>query len=186
MKLQIYHYEESVEVLGRGKRFALWVQGCEKKCFNCLVPDSWDINGGKSIDVQDLVRKVGNVDGVTISGGEPFLQPLALASFLDQLNDTLDVIVYSGYTYDEIMVDEQKRKLLDKVDLLIDGEYVDEKNSDEPLVGSSNQNIYILSDKGKVLADHMQTLKGREVEFRIREGELFTVGVLPKKMKGLL
>jgi len=186
MRLQIYHYETGVEVLGKGKRFALWVQGCNKRCFNCLVPDSWDLNGGESVRVEELARKVKNVDGVTISGGEPFLQSLALARFLDLLDDRLDVIVYSGFKYDEIVKDEQKRELLDRIDLLIDGEYVDSLNVDEPMIGSSNQNIYILSDKGKELAEYMQSLSGREVEFRVKDGELFTVGVVPKKMKGFV
>jgi len=186
MELQVYHYESLTTVLGKGRRFALWVQGCQKECLNCLVPDSWDLNGGTLIKVDELVEKVKNVDGVTISGGEPFLQSLALSAFLDALDEKLDVIIYSGYSYDEIVKNNFMKELLKRVDILIDGEYIDELNYDEPLVGSSNQNIYVISDKGQELAEYMLSLKSREVSFKIKNGELFSIGVPPKELEGLV
>jgi len=186
MKLKVYHYEDSTTVLGKGNRFALWVQGCKKECLNCLVPDSWDLNSGELMAVKELAKKVKNVDGITISGGEPFLQPLALSSFLDALDGNLNVIIYSGYSYAEIVKNSSMKELLKRVDILIDGEYIDELNYDEPLVGSFNQNIYIISDKGQELAEYILSLKSREVEFKIKNGELFSVGVLPRKLEGLV
>jgi len=186
MKLRIYHYEKDVKVLGKGNRFVLWVQGCKKRCFNCIATDSWDLNGGIEIDIEELVKEVKDVDGITITGGEPFLQADKLSYFLDCIDKNLDVIIYSGYKYEEIIKDKNKLKLLKKADLLIDGEYIDELNFDNPLVGSLNQNIYVLSERGKELAKHIQTLKSREIEIRVRNNEVFVVGVIPKKLKGVI
>lgn len=186
MKLRVYHYEKETTVLGKGKRFALWVQGCNQECNHCLVPDSWELNGGELIEIEKLVKMVGNTKGITISGGEPFLQSKALCYFLDMVDDDIDIIVYSGFSYQQIVSVKSYKNFLDRIDLLIDGVYIDTLNIDEPLVGSSNQNIYILSDKGEKLANYMTNMESREIEFVIKADEIFTVGVPPKKLKGLI
>ena len=184
MKIRVYNYAITT-VLGKGKRFILWVQGCYKRCFNCMAADSWDINKGELIDIKDIAQKINSakIDGITISGGEPFLQAKELSYLLDLVDKDLDVMVYTGYSFNELSKKEHK-ELLSKIDLLIDGEYIDELNEDTPLIGSSNQKVYVFSQKGKRLLEHMKALKKREIEVIVKDKEVFVIGVIPKKLKG--
>jgi len=184
--LYLYHIVETTKVLGKGNRFAIWVQGCDKRCQNCIVPDSWSkTDGGFEISIDDLVQKIldiPNLDGVTISGGEPFLQSSQLVNLIQKLNSSanLNYIIYSGLNYDDILEDEKQNELLNIIDLLIDGEYVDKLNSEIPLIGSSNQGVYIISDDGSILADFMLSQKSRDLEFLIQDNKIFMVGIPPK------
>ena len=91
-----------------------------------------------------------NLKEVTISGGEPFLQSRALSSLTERLHsDGYGIIIYTGYTLEELYgkKDEYISKVLDSIDLLIDGEYVDDLNDGRRFVGSSNQRIISLSGR---------------------------------------
>jgi len=188
--LYLYNIVPSTKALGANSRFAIWVQGCDKRCSFCLVPDSWSkTSRGYYLSIEELVEQVcatKGISGLTISGGEPFLQSLELVQFITALNlrkKGLDYIVYTGYQYEEILENEEQKQLLESIDLLIDGEYVDELNDDTPLVGSSNQGVYILSDRGEELAIAMSNKKAREIEFVVKTTEnIFTVGIPPKNM----
>jgi anaerobic ribonucleoside-triphosphate reductase activating protein len=194
VKLYLYHIEKKTKVLGYGDRFTIWVQGCNQRCKNCLVPDSWDTKkGGFYLDVNEIITQISNldIDGVTISGGEPFLQNSALLELVKKIKQLkLNIIIYSGYSYDNLKQDKINREIFENIDILIDGEYIEELNHDTPFVGSTNQNIVILSDEGYKLAQFMSIQQKREVEFILKNGELFIVGVPPKnlekKLKGLL
>ena len=97
-----------VTVLGPGRRIGLWVQGCSIHCPGCVSQDTWPSDPAKAIAVRDLVawcrRTAGDaVEGVTISGGEPFDQPVALAALLRALDAwrrharlDFDILCYSG------------------------------------------------------------------------------------------
>lgn len=186
--LYLYNFIKSTKVLGMGNRFAIWVQGCNKRCKDCIVPDSWSkISNGNTIYVDDLINKVlqvENIQGITISGGEPFLQSNSLIEFINKLNEqkeNMDYIVYTGLNYQEILLNKIQKKLLNHIDLLIDGEYIDELNSGTPLVGSSNQGVYILSDNGHKLAQDMNKQSSRKIEFVVENGDnLFMVGIPPR------
>ncbi len=186
--LYLYNHISSTKVLGANNRFAIWVQGCDKRCENCIVPDSWSKHSGgyyMSIDeLADIVLKSKDIQGLTISGGEPFLQSEQLKNLIGLLNakrDDLDYIVYTGLNYDDLIQNEQHSELMDCIDLLIDGEYIDELNHDTPLIGSSNQGVYMLSQSGKKLAVHLQQASSREIEYIVKnQDELFMVGIPPK------
>jgi anaerobic ribonucleoside-triphosphate reductase activating protein len=185
MQLYLYYFQNSSKVLGLGSRFVIWTQGCDKRCQGCVASNSWDKNsGGFYISIDKLAKEIlnANINGITISGGEPFLQSEALSSLIDILNTKkrLNYIVYSGYLYDEIVNCKTKKKLLDKVDLLIDGEYKEELNNNTPLIGSTNQQVYILTDEGKKLALFMQKQKSRDLEFVLKDNEVFLTGIPPK------
>ena len=184
MKLNLYKKVSSTKVLGKGNRFGLWLQGCKKECFNCLVKDSWEIGVGEDIEIEELANEVNslNLDGITISGGEPLLQDKELSCFLDLLDDRLNIILYTGFKFEEIKDFES----IKKVDLLIDGEYIDTLNNDAPLVGSINQRVIVLSEKGIELAQYMQNLENREIEIEIVNEGIFVIGVPPKNLKGLI
>ncbi|MBR4224273.1 MAG: radical SAM protein, partial [Oscillospiraceae bacterium] len=111
--------------LGSGKRFALWVQGCKKRCRGCIAPSLRDMDGGELMDEEELIQAIvsSDAEGITISGGEPFLQSAALVHILDGVRRRRDmgVICYTGMRYEDIADDP----LIGHIDLLIDGEYIE-------------------------------------------------------------
>jgi anaerobic ribonucleoside-triphosphate reductase activating protein len=186
--LYLYNVVASTTVLGAGKRFAIWVQGCDKRCPHCVAPDSQSkTTGGYSLSVEalvDMVVSTKDITGITISGGEPFLQSRQLYDFISLLNlqkGNMDYIVYSGYNYDELINNTECKLLLDNIDLLIDGAYIHALNENTPLIGSTNQGVYILSEAGKMLAAAMTTKQSREIEVVVKSvEEVFIIGIPPK------
>ncbi len=140
-----------VTVLGPHKRYGLWVAGCNRNCPGCISPESHDMKKGTPFDTNRLVWDIipSDTEGLTISGGEPFLQPEALAELILKIREHKDigVIIYSGFLYEELLADEKKKKLLDLCDLLIDGPYIKELDDKKSLRGSQNQRVIPLTDR---------------------------------------
>ncbi len=138
---------------GPGVRLVVFTQGCFHHCKGCHNPQTHDPSGGYDISVDELLERIGKnslLDGVTFSGGEPFLQAGVLAEFAEKCHQRdLSVMVYTGYLYEEIVAHEENadwQKLLRMVDILVDGPFIQEKVTLEiPFVGSSNQRILELS-----------------------------------------
>lgn len=154
--------EESI-VDGPGIRFVIFTQGCPHGCKGCHNPQTHDFNSGKDVNIDEIVDKIKEdplLKGVTLSGGEPFMQAGKLAKLIDKLSDTkLDIITYRGFKYEEIIKnanDENKfYELLDKTDILIDGKFEEDKK-DENLMyrGSSNQraiDVELSRKSGKII-----------------------------------
>ena len=134
--------------LGPGKRLAIWVQGCSQACPGCISPDLWSHEQGKELDVLTLASSIlenaGQFDGITITGGEPFDQYEALVSFASfiKLKSDLKILVFSGYTLEELK-DRFADMLFAKcLDYLIDGPFIQELQEDRNLRGSTNQKMY--------------------------------------------
>ena len=134
---------------GPGLRCVVFAQGCHRNCPDCHNPQTHDPNGGEERSVESLwdeIRRNTLVTGLTISGGEPFLQAAGLAELAGLARAAgLNVWVYSGYNYAELLEMEGAKALLDNIDVLVDGAYVAEKNTGDLLWrGSDNQNIITL------------------------------------------
>lgn len=131
---------------GEGFRDVLFVSGCPHRCDGCHNPQTWDYNAGTEETVSEIfnVLTKSALTDVTLSGGEPFEQSEALSILVHALKASTSktVWVYSGYLYEEIIADNQKKKLLELCDVLVDGRFQKE-NADEDLLfrGSSNQRI---------------------------------------------
>ena len=143
---------------GPGLRYVIFTQGCPHRCPNCHNPTSWDMDTGKEFTVKEIIRmlkKQKKIQGVTFSGGEPFLQAAELSQVALAAHQLgLDVVTYSGFTYEELI--EQGKNdinitaLLSASDLLIDGKYIDAKrDSSLPFRGSSNQRIIKIPETQK-------------------------------------
>ena len=152
-KLLIYFKAPNITVLGPGCRFAVWVQGCNRHCIGCIAKDAQSFDGGTSVRVSDLAAEIieSHSEGLTVSGGEPFLQSEALVGLIEHVRKFIDagVIVYTGFTYDFLHSKgtESQRKLLSYIDVLIDGEYRIELDDAKPHRGSSNQQILFLTNR---------------------------------------
>lgn len=160
MMMRMYGLEQNSYVDGPGIRMAIFFQGCLHKCEGCHNPGSWPMYGGEKVDTNDLMKKMANdplLDGITLSGGEPFLQPqpaLALVRFARQKG--LSVWCYTGYTFEQINEWQDNRKtLLQNIDVLVDGPFkLEEKSLDVPWRGSRNQRLIDVKkslEKGEVV-----------------------------------
>ena len=142
------------KVNGPGLRFVLWTQGCSKGCKNCFNPETWSFEKYKSLtplEIFELIKN-SNVSGVTITGGDPLEQPeelLELLVLLEGLNLSNGIILFTGYTIDEINKDFLLRKSLNYIDVLIDGRFEKDQRISSSLRGSENQNIIYFSSKIK-------------------------------------
>lgn len=184
--LYLHHRERQTKVLGPGTRYAIWVQGCNRHCPGCINPEGQPIDkNGYWIDEQEVLAEIKATDGlrgITISGGEPFLQAEALENLVEDLKGTtnLDVMIYTGYTLSELKKEggDFARKLINNTDILVDGEYIKEQNNNYIYRGSDNQKIHILTNRYKKFRDYFNNTKNRDVEFVCRDtGELFMIGI---------
>lgn len=132
---------------GKGIRIVIWNQGCLVRCPGCHNKETWSLDGGNVTDVNYLKHLITlhakGHKGITLSGGDPFLQPdanLELAKTAHENN--LDVWAYCGLTFEEILKDENKKKLLEECDVLVDGPFeLDKRDITLPFKGSSNQRV---------------------------------------------
>ena len=140
------------KVNGPGNRFVLWTQGCSKGCKNCFNPETWSYNIYKELSPRQISELIKNfeVDGVTISGGDPLEQEeelLELLFLLKEIKLPKGIILFSGFSRNEILENPIREKCLSLIDVLIDGRYEEELKTESSLRGSSNQEFYFFSNK---------------------------------------
>ncbi len=159
---------------GPGLRIVVWTQGCPHHCPFCHNPQTHAVDGGFEEDSEKIIELIRNSrlqSGVTLSGGEPFDQAAALLPIAQETKALgMNVWAYSGYTFEELCADDEKRALLDYVDVLVDGRFVNElKHYQLRFKGSLNQRIIdvarSLAEGSVVLSsydDANQELESRE------------------------
>lgn len=146
-KISILKIVECTSVDGPGLRTSVYCAGCVNRCAGCHNPQSWDINNGTWTSVEDVLSAIKNDDdfcNVTFTGGDPMYQPLAFANLARRIKEetTKTIWCYTGYTFEQILADDNKKKLLQYLDVVVDGKFV-QSLRDESLVfrGSSNQRV---------------------------------------------
>jgi anaerobic ribonucleoside-triphosphate reductase activating protein len=137
--------EESI-VDGPGLRFVLFLQGCHIHCEGCQNPQTWDFEGGTLVSAAEVLERIKRdpiVHGVTFSGGEPFEQAEALLPLASALKEQgYHLMAFTGYTLDYLCQKPECRAFLEKLDLLVDGPYIEaQKSLDLRFRGSRNQRI---------------------------------------------
>lgn len=141
--------KESI-VDGPGIRFVVFCQGCPHHCPGCHNAVTHDFEGGYDCGVDTILNAVDEnplLSGVTFSGGEPVCQPEGFAALAEGIKArNLDIIMYSGYTFEEILKKAGKEKalseLLSFVDILVDGRYMEQERDLTLLFrGSRNQRV---------------------------------------------
>jgi anaerobic ribonucleoside-triphosphate reductase activating protein len=145
---------ESV-VDGPGVRFVVFAQGCIHNCQGCHNKATWDLHGGEVTTVKEVIKKIKKrskyIRGLTLSGGEPFLQAEEMAQLAWAARKLdLDIVTYTGYVYEELLRLELpgSKELLEATDILVDGPFiVAQKDISLQYRGSSNQRIFDLSNK---------------------------------------
>lgn len=136
---------------GPGLRAVVWTQGCQHNCRGCHNPKTHSLVGGFEVDTKEIIEEIKSLKlhkGITLSGGEPFLQPEALEEIArESKNIGLDVWAYTGFTFEELLKNNnpsylKNLSLLNNIDVLVDGKFIENKRDiNLKFRGSSNQRI---------------------------------------------
>ncbi|RUA09369.1 MAG: anaerobic ribonucleoside-triphosphate reductase activating protein [Fusobacteria bacterium] len=135
---------------GFGFRYSIYFSGCEHYCEGCHNQETWKGDIGRLLDkeyMDEIVEEINNnsmLDGITLSGGDPFFRPSELLEFLKEIKSKTNKNIwsYTGYTYETLLENPIMRECLDYIDVLVDGKF-EQINYDPNLYfrGSSNQRI---------------------------------------------
>lgn len=184
MKLRVHAIEPKSRANGPGARFVVWLQGCTLGCPGCFNPKTHDATGGREITVTDLAAQLAearDIEGISLSGGEPLQQAEAAAALLDAARARgLSTLAFSGYTLDEIGALPHGRAVLDRLDVLIDGRYVAGERLATGLRGSANQHIHLLTSR--YARAEVEATPIAEIRIDTR-GQVILTGVDPLKLK---
>ena len=126
-------------VNGDGARYVVFVQGCRHHCDGCQNPETWDFNGGAEIDPKEIAEDFKRrrlLDGITLSGGDPFFQQEECVRLIKILSP-VNVWIYTGFEYEEIK-DTELAKL---ADVIVTGRFIKELACEGKMYGSTNQKI---------------------------------------------
>ena len=185
--MRIERIVTNVKTLGPGNRLCIWVNGCKRGCKGCVSKELQPVMLETEGKIEDFLEgfNLKKVDGVTISGGEPFEQIDELKKLINILVDEKikDILVYTGYTLEELLVMENENVsfILNNISVLIDGPYIleldDQKNN---LKGSKNQKIHYLKIEYKQIYDDYITNTRSMQEFEMAN-ILLGVGIPTKE-----
>lgn len=144
--IRIAGIEEESIVDGPGIRLVIFTQGCKHNCIDCHNPETHSFQGGDLIDINQIIQMIKEnplLDGITLSGGEPFEQAYECSLLAKKVRGLgLNIVTYSGYTFEELLKAEKFRSLLLETDLLVDGRFeINKKSTLLPFRGSTNQRI---------------------------------------------
>ena len=144
--ISILEIIEDTTVDGPGFRTSVYSSGCPHRCPGCHNPQSWDRANGTETDIEDILRVIlaDPFADVTFSGGDPMAQPegfTALAKAIKEKSGK-NIWCYTGFLFEQLFENSQQRALLEQIDVLVDGRFV-EALKDEQLRfrGSSNQRV---------------------------------------------
>lgn len=148
---------------GPGLRTVIWTQGCGHHCPGCQNPQTWDFDGGGEVPISmvcDAIDELEGQDGITFSGGDPMFQVDACLEIAKHCKEKgLNIWVYTGFTYEQVLVMAKKNKnyleFLRTIDVLVDGKFIEaEKDLNLLFRGSRNQRLIDVKkslDVGRVI-----------------------------------
>ena len=160
---------ERSRVNGPGERFVLWLQGCPLRCPGCWNQEMWSFAPRTLLTVDELceqIMDVRGIEGVTLTGGEPFAQAGPLAATAARVRAAgLSVMVFTGYELEELH-DEAARALLSLTDIAVAGRFrTEERDLTLRWRGSRNQHAYFLSTR---YSETLLSVEEAAIEFHWR------------------
>ncbi|MCR5307657.1 MAG: anaerobic ribonucleoside-triphosphate reductase activating protein [bacterium] len=153
-KIRVAGLTDDSIVDGKGFRFVIFTQGCLHHCKGCHNPETWDMNGGNEMDIEEIKIKIkqnGLLDGITFSGGDPFYQAAPCAKLAKWAKENgLNIWAYTGFVYEDLLKMPEVKEFLDLVDVLVDGPFIlEEKSLLLNFRGSKNQRVIDLNETRK-------------------------------------
>lgn len=134
--IRLHHIMDCSAVNGPDNHFVIWTQGCPFHCDGCFNQPTHNLTGGFDIDIAQLAEQINqtqNIRGITLTGGEPLLQIKQISSLLNLIRKDLDVLLFSGYTLEEISKNKSLKQILYQIDAALLGRY--NKNLPHPFYG---------------------------------------------------
>ena len=176
--INLIHYP--VYTLGVGKRIGVWFQGCNIKCKGCMSKYTWSFDTKYKRNIEDVIKEILSYPSkkITISGGEPFDQPKELEYLLKTLkeNNFEDILVYSGYDYEEIK--NKYENILKYIDILIAGRFIENLESEYIWKGSENQKMYIFNKKlEEIYNDYKKKKKDKRLQIVEKNNDIYILGI---------
>lgn len=184
--LRVNRMHHPVTALGHGVRAGIWVQGCTIGCHGCASTDTWDAAGGADVEPDAVLRWLAGLPeplhGLTVSGGEPFQQPVALAALLAAVHEwrgdrEFDLLVFSGYAWPRLSTRTTYADALRHADTVVAGPYVDRRNTGTPLRGSDNQRIVTRTPLGRQRYGDPERLPGRRMQVTMDGDTVRLIGI---------
>jgi anaerobic ribonucleoside-triphosphate reductase activating protein len=189
VKIRLSRAHHPVTVLGPGRRIGLWTQGCGIACAGCVARDTWDPDPSTEVDLDDVLAWCAgipddDVDGITISGGEPFDQPSALDALLQRLDEwrrplgrPIDFLCYSGRSLTALRA--RYRHILARLDAIIPGPFLADQAPGLRWRGSANQLLVPLSPLGHERYDAEIDQPAEKARFQVEvDGDtVYQIGV---------
>ena len=169
---------------GPGKRLAIWVQGCERRCLGCCNPEMQEIKKKIVVGTDDLIKMISQpkilneIEGLSFIGGEPILQAEGLGEIAEWAHTNgLTVLVFTGYLVEQLesLNDNSVNMLLAHTDILVDGPYIRElRDFDRDWVGSSNQRVVFLTDAYRPGIEYKN--HGHQIEVMVSDKDILVNG----------
>lgn len=158
-RISILDIVEDTTVDGPGFRTTIYCAGCPNHCPGCHNPQSWDIANGREVEVEEILEVIlaDPFADVTFSGGDPMFQPQGFAALARAIKERSckNIWCYTGYLFEQLIENPTQRELLELVDVLVDGRFVEALMDDQlHFRGSSNQRIIDVPaslEKGEVV-----------------------------------
>lgn len=142
--IQVLDIVPGTSVDGVGLRTSIYLAGCKHCCKGCHNPQSWDFNAGTSMKVEEIIERVVEEDcNVTITGGDPLWQIDKVLPLVKEIKQKgYNIWCYTGFTWEEIRVSSQLSQILEWIDVIVDGRFIEEQRDISlRFRGSSNQRI---------------------------------------------
>ena len=137
---------EDTTVDGPGFRTTVYCAGCPNRCPGCHNPQSWDIDNGTEVDIEDILKKILDdpFADVTFSGGDPMFQPAGFTALAKGIKEqsNKNIWCYTGWLFEELLENPKQKEMLKYIDVIVDGRFIDSlKDETLRFRGSSNQRI---------------------------------------------
>jgi anaerobic ribonucleoside-triphosphate reductase activating protein len=173
--LNINRIITGTKVEGPVIRTCIWLQVCSRHCPRCFAKETWSFEPREIKSCDEIIRIISNdkeSEGVTFLGGEPLEQIDSLIELCSMIKGIgKSIVLFSGYTIEEIENDQKLRPVLKLIDVLIDGPYVEKlRDFSRPMIGSKNQRFHFLTSRYKI-----EDFERNQLEIRISPSGKITV-----------
>ena len=144
--ISILEIVEDTTVDGPGFRTSVYSSGCPHHCPGCHNPQSWNIANGNPVEIEEILKIILDdpFADVTFTGGDPMFQPQGFTELAKAIKQqsSKNIWCYTGFIFEELLKKPAQRALLEQIDILVDGRFIEALKDDElRFRGSSNQRI---------------------------------------------